>query len=339
MNLPYISSICGIGGNIKNIPADFCVSEIPLITPTGNGQHLYLDCSRQNLGTQDLVKKLQQLLNISSRDIGFAGLKDKCSLARQSFSLSLGNNFSEQKLSELLTHDFPELTIHSIKRHQQKLRTGHLIGNHFKIKVSGPSAEAYQKAQEIAQELNKTGIPNFFGPQRFSKDNDQKGKEILLQQRKFPHWQQKLFLSAYQAKLFNQWLTHRIAEQKFHQLIPGDMLQNLRGGRPFPFAPDKNHSQEFKQQLISYTGPIFGSKMPMPSLSALTNEQKILEQEDISQEHFQRAKLDGTRRIAWLPLPSLQITPEETHLWFEFSLPKGCYATVIMREFLKTEQL
>ncbi|MFQ5580968.1 MAG: tRNA pseudouridine(13) synthase TruD, partial [Nitrospiria bacterium] len=38
--LPYLTSdLPGIGGQLKTTPDDFCVEEIPLYEPSGEGQH------------------------------------------------------------------------------------------------------------------------------------------------------------------------------------------------------------------------------------------------------------------------------------------------------------
>ena len=44
--------------------------------------------------------------------------------------------------------------------------------------------------------------------------------------------------------------TYRIADGLFNELIPGDLLQNLDGGRTFPLDEERNHREEFKQNLI-----------------------------------------------------------------------------------------
>jgi tRNA pseudouridine13 synthase len=52
---------------------------------------------------------------------------------------------------------------------------------------------------------------------------------------------------------------------------------------------------------------------------------------------LRRARLDGSRRPARLFLNDLSIEPHPNGLVFTFTLPKGAYATTVLREFMKTE--
>ena len=49
------------------------------------------------------------------------------------------------------------------------------------------------------------------------------------------------------------------------------------------------------------------------------------------------AGLPGTRRPAVIRPEGLSIRAEEGNLRFSFALPKGSYATVVLREFQKTD--
>jgi tRNA pseudouridine13 synthase len=52
---------------------------------------------------------------------------------------------------------------------------------------------------------------------------------------------------------------------------------------------------------------------------------------------LRRARLNGSRRAARLLLNDLCIEPHLEGLLFTFSLPKGAYATTVLREFMKAE--
>ena len=89
------------------------------------------------------------------------GLKDSKAITRQTISLPLVN---EDRLS---TFDLEGITILDAKRHTNKLRLGHLRGNRFFIRIHDVVADADQKALDILHILEHTGVPNFFGPQRY----------------------------------------------------------------------------------------------------------------------------------------------------------------------------
>ena len=75
----------GIGGTIKNRAEDFFVQEIPLYETSGEGEHVYCEIQKVGLTTFDAVHRIAAALGVSSRDIGYAGLKDARSISRQFF--------------------------------------------------------------------------------------------------------------------------------------------------------------------------------------------------------------------------------------------------------------
>jgi tRNA pseudouridine13 synthase len=65
-------------------------------------------------------------------------------------------------------------------------------------------------------------------------------------------------------------------------------------------------------------------------------EQEVLASRGISVETLSRARLNGSRRTARLSVKDLTIEEHPKGVQFIFSLPKGSYATTLMREFMKT---
>src|SRR3989338_6020717 len=70
---------------IKTKPEDFIVKEI-IELKEGKGRYLYVEVEKTNWNTLDLVNKLSDILNISRKNIGFAGYKDKNAVTVQYFS-------------------------------------------------------------------------------------------------------------------------------------------------------------------------------------------------------------------------------------------------------------
>src|SRR5437762_14289492 len=88
MELPYLTTdFPGIGGALKNRPEDFFVQEIPLYEPSGVGEHVYIEIEKIGLTTFDAIDQIARALRISSRDIGYAGMKDARAISRQILSI------------------------------------------------------------------------------------------------------------------------------------------------------------------------------------------------------------------------------------------------------------
>lgn len=162
MNPIYLTGeLPGIGGRLKATPEDFLVEEVPLYFPSGQGQHTYATIEKVGLSTPAAVRKIAQALGVSPRSIGYAGLKDAQAITRQTLSI---DNVPPETVQAL---EVPGVTVLEVSRHRNKLKTGHLAGNRFQIRVTGVEQTAASQAETILSRLSEKGVPNFFDAQRF----------------------------------------------------------------------------------------------------------------------------------------------------------------------------
>jgi tRNA pseudouridine13 synthase len=63
----------------------------------------------------------------------------------------------------------------------------------------------------------------------------------------------------------------------------------------------------------------------------------VLSEEGLSRDALvaSAAALDGARRPLRVPLTEVQVAEDEEGLLVEFALPKGAYATAVLREVMK----
>jgi tRNA pseudouridine13 synthase len=151
----------GIGGRLRAEPGDFIVEEIPLYAPLGVGDHLYCRIEKIGIGTREAVRRLARHLKVPEGRIGSAGLKDARAIARQTLSIEHVDPAAVEGLS------LPGVRVLSAKRHRNKLRTGHLRGNRFEVRVRDVAPGAESLARAKLDVLMRRGLPNAFGPQRF----------------------------------------------------------------------------------------------------------------------------------------------------------------------------
>ncbi len=174
--LPYLTrDFPGIGGLIKQRDEDFFVQEVPLYEPTGDGEHVYCEIQKVGLTTFDAIDRIARAMNISSREIGYAGLKDARAVTRQHLSL---RGTSEAAIMALR---IPQITVQWAARHGNKLRLGHLAGNRFAIKIRQVNVADVIRLRPQLDQLNRRGMPNYFGEQRFGRrgDNDLLGAALV----------------------------------------------------------------------------------------------------------------------------------------------------------------
>jgi tRNA pseudouridine13 synthase len=151
----------------------------------------------------------------------------------------------------------------------------------------------------------------------------------------------KFYVNAFQSHLFNRVLGARIDE--IDRVRDGDLAWKHDNGAVFRVedaAVEKDRAGRFE---ISPTGPIFAPRMTRPGGDIDELEQSVLREAGIGEENFARLarmKLHGARRpLRFRPEDLQAATGRDEHGYFvelRFSLPAGCYATMILREICKT---
>jgi len=334
---PFLTAdLPGIGGRIKVEPEDFEVEEIPAYPPSGEGEFLYLWIEKRDMGAQFFTGHVGRRLDIPNSEIGTAGLKDRRAVTRQWVSVPLRAELNLPKL------DGDGVKLLDVQRHSNKLRPGHLHGNRFRILIRDASDTPLSP---LLERLRQHGLPNFYGAQRFGRDGDtlQIGLDMLL---KTPGarpvrnpFLKKLSLSAVQSALFNAYLAKRMADGLDAKVLPGDVMGKLPFGGIFTAEDVAAEQARFDRREIVTQGPIFGTKMFPAKDEAAAREAALLEGFGFSRATFAGfGKLVlGTRRHNRIYLDDLVHEPATEGVRLSFTLPAGSYATVLLREIMKTE--
>ena len=337
-NLPFITpDLPGTGGEIKVEPDHFVVEEVPLYDPSGAGDHLFVCITRTGQTTQDIVQAIASALGIPARSIGYAGLKDKRARTTQVFSLPGVQPDQITDLGQTI-----DAEVRWAIPHNKKLRPGHLLGNRFTITVLNPTCpDALNQAGITLEALVQRGLANFFGEQRFGTygDNAEQGLSILTAKQSRPRakWLHKLLASAYQSQLFNQYLALRIERNAFDRILAGDLAKKTDTGGMFTVEDVPTDQERFDQREITFTGPLFGCKMCQPLADAAALEAEILERSPVTAQQWRSNRVQGNRRNGRLFLAPVDLKPHPQGFTLNFFLPKGAYATILLREIIKSD--
>ena len=137
-NLVYPYKAPFVSGVLKSRVTDFQVIEELGFEPVGEGEHLFLWVEKTGLSTPELIARIARDYSLNPQLIGYSGLKDKHARTTQTFSIKAPGRDADE-IAALLDREL-DLTIESVSRHTNKLRTGHLLGNRFEITVRDVAA-------------------------------------------------------------------------------------------------------------------------------------------------------------------------------------------------------
>ncbi len=332
------------GGHLGTVPTDFIVDEIPLYSPSGEGEHIYVRLRKRGLTTPDLLRLVSRAARVRERDIGVAGMKDKHAVTSQWLSLPRG-------AAPCDSWELPEsVELLEVSRHSNKLRTGHQAGNHFELRVVDASQGALERAQAIAARLREQGLPNYFGAQRFGHDgrNLADALDWLSAQRdrsrnarRGHRFQDKLLPSVLQSEVFNRYLARRMV-LGLDNLLQGEVVRLDGSASVFVVEDVARELPRLSQRDIHLTGPLPGAKMRAATHDPARIEAEVLAELGLSEEAFVLLgdRAPGTRRDLLMWPKDLEVREDDTGaLILSFALPSGGYATQLVREFTRAAWL
>lgn len=322
-------------GKIRCADEDFIVDEVPAYPPAGHGGHLFVRFEKRGLTTREAVTHLANALGVNPRDAGVAGQKDKHAVTTQWAS------FERAEPDAALRLEVPNVRVLAAVPHPHKLRTGHVRANRFDLIIR--DASDLDAAREVLAHLQRDGVPNYYGEQRFGigERNVARACAMLRGEARAPRdrFERKMLMSALQSSLFNQWLAARVTEQLYARPVLGDLLRKEDTGGLFINQDNDEALRRMQAWEVSATGPMFGASMRHAEAEALLRERQVFERSGLTDAMFAaHAKSgEGTRRAARVRLTDCEVERTNVGLRLRFELPAGAYATTVLREVMKPD--
>lgn len=323
--LPYLTSeIPGIGGVLKAECSHFCVTELLEMeeeegVKDGEMFHWWLWVRRSNMTTREVQELFADKFGLKSfQEVGVAGLKDKKAIATQwltipSYSYNLKRHVERE---ELITDD--QVEVLRVLRRKRRVKRGQHSGNRFDIKLT-ECRGTLEDARVIADKIVTTGVPNYFGQQRFGRgcSTALKGAKALLGQKKFNKWNpvDSFAAEAFTSMLFNIWLAGRVTS--------GALLQDP--GCWGPLFGKRTQLRDGEADLLEKSG------LPLKKFPGQGARRPGL----LQPKSFMVVAADSTS-----PMPTMETTTPshslpQQDLLFTFELETSAYATSVLREFVK----
>ncbi|HET7315009.1 tRNA pseudouridine(13) synthase TruD [Salinisphaera sp.] len=329
-------------GRLRFAPDDFRVEEICDVELQGAGEHLWLWVEKTGLTTPQVAERLAASLGLAVRDIGYSGLKDRHGVTRQWFSLI----WPIKRELPAWPND-PDCRVLEAARHGRKLRRGTHRANRFEIIVR--DIEDLDEADLTARvsRVRGAGVPNYFGPQRFGHG----GRNIALSRalfsgRRLSRGRRGFALSAARSLIFNAVLDARLRADTWPGPLRGDVFM-LAGSRSVFAAATTDESWDSLLERaargdIRPTGPMPGrpgSAAVRPTDAAAEIENRVLTGLSEFVDGLSAFGVDAERRALCLPVADLAAEVAGRDLRLSFSLPAGAFATSVLRELVRVEDV
>ena len=327
---------------LKQLQEDFIVKEISEIKFDDSGIYYYFLLKKRGYNTLDAINIISEKLRIDGKNIGFSGNKDRNAVTEQVISIKNGNEGIERL-------DIKDIELKFIGKGSKDVFLGSNIGNDFEVTIRNLNSK---EIKNIENRIKDNGIPmpNYFGPQRFSNNNPEIGKSLVKKDFKkavelilgtnsdfnnrivehlekkpndhvvalkiIPSKLLKFYIHSYQSSLFNKAL--------------GQLIKNKA-------KPD----YDIKMPIIG-----FGSEIEHTSMKDII--EKLMKREKIGFRDFIIRQIpelssEGDERKAFIKITDFKIAKKEEDelnngkekITAKFSLPKGCYATVLIDYLFK----
>ncbi|TAM63177.1 MAG: tRNA pseudouridine(13) synthase TruD [Rhodanobacter sp.] len=328
--LPWAYDGPPLRARLRSVPEDFRVEEILGYDADGQGEHVLLWVEKRGANTDWVARELARFAGVPPVAVGFAGMKDRHAVTRQTFSVQMAGK------PDLDWSTFPhaEVKILAATRHSRKLKRGALRGNRFMLVLRDVQGDR-EAAERVLGQIALRGVPNYFGEQRFGREGGNVAQaRAMFAGRRVERDKRSFLLSAARSQIFNNVLAARVERGAWDTPLAGE-IWSLAGSRswfgPEPFT--EALAERLARADIHPSGPLWGQGEPPSQAEAGALERAVAAACQDLADGLVAARMDQERR-------PLRLIPQDlTWHWLDgdalelvFELPAGAYATVVVRE-------
>jgi len=319
---------------IRSRPSDFQVTERLDFVPAGAGEHDFLWLRKTGANTDWVARRLARHAGVRPVDVGYAGQKDRHAICSQWFSvLRRGDG------ADWTAFACEGVEILDVRRHDRKLRRGAHAGNAFRIALRAAVPETDRGAIDARlQTIAAQGVPNYFGPQRFGRDGaNLELAAQLFAGRRLRRDKRSMAISAARSYLFNEILALRVGHGSWNRILPGE-LANLDGsGSVFRVETvDATLERRAAARDIHPTGTLWGQRRASAEGDVAVLENDATAGCEAFRSGLERLAVDASTRPLRLGVGDLSWQFDDDALWLDFTLPRGGFATAVLREIADT---
>lgn len=353
---------------------DFIVNELLPLDFTGEGEHLWLHIEKSGMNTAYLAKLLSEWADIPLRDVGYSGLKDRHALTTQWFSLRIPKK--QLPATEFAPIDIGEhesVTILDQHWHNKKLNRGTHRANQFvitlrDIQFENSDTETLEPEQRLSAKetveqhlasISKSGVPNYFGPQRFGRQGNNIREALSLfarppraprpsskksKSKRAPREQNTMELSAARSLIFNEILAARVRDGSWNTGLSGEVFNLDGSGSIFTSDEiDDTLCERMASGDIHPTAVMWGIDNDKVSNAAADVENDTVQHSPLLAQlaaGLEQRDIKAQRRALRLPIEALtwewhDSEEESQTLVLNFTLTTGSFATSILASLVQ----
>ena len=227
-----------------------------------------------------------------------------------------------------------------MQRHGRKLKTGALKGNRFIITLKGVEADRDQ-LNSLMDAVSTRGVPNYYGEQRFGRRGENLERAVKMFAGEFRAHKNKrsMYLSAARSWLFNRIVSERVQQNNWLTYISGDVPGFQDSGSLILRDHDNELMARIARGDVVLTAPLWGEGEMKSSDDCQALELAAVEPYTVLKSGVEDARMKQERRgIRLIPEQLSWEWQDDETLQVSFGLPKGCFATSILRELLVCEE-
>ena len=348
---------------------DFIVNELLPLDFTGEGEHLWLHIEKLGMNTAYLANLLSEWAEIPLRDVGYSGLKDRHALTTQWFSLRIPKKqLPPTEFAPIDIGDNESVTILAQHWHNKKLNRGTHRANQFIITLRDvqfdnsdtetPEPEQLLSAKEAIEQhlatISKSGVPNYFGPQRFGRQGNNIREALSLfarppraprpsskksKSKRVPREQNSMELSAARSLIFNEILAARVRDGSWNTGLSGEVFNLDGSGSIFTSETlDDTLRARLDSGDIHPTAVMWGTGNDKVSSTAAAIESDVVQHSSLLTQlaaGLVQRDIKAQRRALRLPIEEMSwewCDSEEASqmLVLNFTLTTGSFATSVL---------
>ena len=356
---------------------DFIVNELLPLEFTGEGEHLWLHIQKSGMNTAYLAKLLSEWADIPLRDVGYSGLKDRHALTTQWFSLRIPKKqWPDCEFAPVDISANESVTILEQQWHNKKLNRGTHRANQFiitlrdiefadieaSLSLQAPTSEELLSAKQAVEQhlttISQSGVPNYFGPQRFGRNGNNIREALSLfarpapevrpqsnksKRKRVPREQNTMELSAARSLIFNEILAARVRDGSWNTGLAGEVFNLDGSGSIFSSDEiDETLRARLESGDIHPTAVLWGMGNEKVCGVAATIESDIVAQSTLLTQlatGLEQRDIKAQRRALRLPIEALswewQDKDGEQILVLNFTLTTGSFATSVLASLVQ----